>query len=292
MSHPPVASEPMFDTVAVVGVGLIGGSLAAAIKARGIARKVIGVGRSAQRLEAARNSGLVDEIAVDAIAAAAKSNLLIFCTPVDRIVAGVREAAAGCRPGTLITDAGSVKGEICRNLVEGLPQGVEFVGSHPLAGSEKQGFEHADSSLFENKVCVVTPVPENNRSAVERLWNFWQALGMRVREMPPHSHDRVLAETSHLPHVAAAALAATLVDEDRPFAASGFRDTTRIASGDPELWTAILLQNAEEVVNRIDHFGKSLDAFREAIHHRNASELRSLLSKARSNRDSLNGNGT
>jgi len=127
---------------------------------------------------------------------------------------------------------------------------------------------------------------------VDRLWQFWQLLGMHVREMPPESHDRILAETSHLPHIVAAALAATLVREDRPFAASGIRDTTRIASGDPDLWTAILLQNSEEVVNRLAIYESTLTSFHRALEKHDAAALRNLLSQAKSNRDALNSNAT
>src|SRR5262249_54142738 len=142
----------------IVGVGLIGGSIAMALKGRGTARSVIGVGRSASRLQEARDRGIIDEGFVELAVAARRSDLLVFRTPVARIAAGVREAAAACRPGTLITDAGSVKGSICRDLSEELRSGVEFVGAHPLAGSEKQGFEFAEATLFEDRVCVVTPV--------------------------------------------------------------------------------------------------------------------------------------
>src|SRR5262249_12901378 len=158
--------------------------------------------------------------------------------PVDVIASGVRQAATACQKGALITDAGSVKACLCRDLATGLPPHVEFVGTHPLAGSEKQGFEYADARLFEKRICVVTPIAGNSRQAVERIAGFWKNLGSRIIEMAPGVHDRALAETSHLPHLAAAALAAALTLENRPLAASGFRDTTRVASGDPELWTA------------------------------------------------------
>src|SRR5262249_28646432 len=156
-----------------------------------------------KRLHAARRRGIIDEGTVDLSAAAARADLLVFCSPVDVIAGGVHEAAGACRPGTLITDAGSVKACLCRELAKGLAPQVEFVGAHPLAGSEKQGFEHANARLFERRICVVTPSGTNSRRAVARIAAFWKKLGSTMLEMSPEAHDRALAETSHLPHLVA-----------------------------------------------------------------------------------------
>jgi len=287
MSQPADPDSRNFGTVAIVGVGLIGGSIAMALKGRGTARSVIGVGRSASRLQEARDRGIIDEGLLELSVAAYRSDLLVFCTPVDRIAAGVREAAAACRPGTLITDAGSVKGSICRDLSEELPSGVEFVGAHPLAGSEKQGFEFAEATLFEDRVCVVTPVTTTSPRALERVSSFWKSLGATLVEMPPEAHDRSLGETSHLPHLVAAALAATLQSGNRALAASGFRDTTRIASGDPDLWSAILLANRGEVLASLTRFGESLERLRVALEERDSRALTDVLRSAKENRESV-----
>lgn len=287
MPPPSDRDLPDFRAIAVVGVGLIGGSLAGAIRSRRISSKVIGVGRDRARLSVARDAGLVDDISTDLITAASRSDLLVFCTPVDRVVAGVREAAGASLPGTLITDAGSVKGSICRPLETGLPGGVEFIGSHPLAGSEKQGFEHADPQLFDRRVCVVTPVESSTRQGIDRLTRFWQRVGSTVMEMSPEAHDRALAQTSHLPHVVAAALAAVVDEANGRYAASGFRDTTRIAGGDADLWTAILLANSEPVLAALQSYDQSLGAFRQALETRDAVRLKSLLAAAKARRDGL-----
>ena len=290
MSQPldnPDANGPLVNTLALVGVGLMGGSIAAAAKQRGLVGSVIGVGRSRAKLAAAVASGLIDVASDDLAEAARQADLILFCTPVDCIAEGVRTAAAACRPGTLLTDAGSVKAPICDALREAFPTGSEFVGSHPIAGSEKQGFEHADPNLFAGRLCVVTPVPGSTRGAVERIAQFWQGLGMRVAEMSPGEHDHVLSETSHFPHLAAAALAATLGEAHRPFTATGFRDTTRIAAGDPDIWTAILMQNATEVMGSLDKFARQLNQFRSALRARDAVRLRELLTTAKQIRDSL-----
>ncbi len=287
MSQPSEYLQPAITTVAIVGVGLIGGSIAAALKDRQPAVRVLGVGRDARRLEVARSRGLLDEAFVDLTAAAHMADVVVFCTPVDRIVAGVREAATACRPGALLTDAGSVKRRICDAFQEAPGTGVEFVGAHPLAGSEKQGFEAADAALFENRVCVVTPTPQTTARAAQRVAAFWAALGARVLEMSPAAHDLALAQTSHLPHLTAAVLAATLAAENRGLAASGFRDATRIAAGDPNLWTAILLQNADDVLLSLARYDQVLDQFRAALLDRDAAALNQLLQTAKSNRDAL-----
>jgi prephenate dehydrogenase len=285
MIQPPETISHPFGTIAIVGVGLIGGSIALAAKSRGVAQTVIGVGRNALRLEQARRAGIIDEGLVDPTAAARRADLLVFCTPVDRIAAGVREAAQTCCEGTLITDVGSIKGSIARGLAVGLPGGVAFVGSHPLAGSEQQGFQNADARLFENRICVVTPLVDSLPLAVEKIARFWEGLGMTVVEMTPEAHDAALAETSHFPHLAAAALAGTLSAENVSLAASGFRDTTRIASGDPDLWTAIFLANRRPVLASLTKFDQVLAEFRQALEHNDAEGLKKLLVAAKENRE-------
>ncbi len=320
-------------TLAVIGVGLLGGSIAAAVKQRGLADRVLGIGRNQQRLEKARAAGLIDDLSTDLGEAGRQAELVVVCTPVDRIVDHVRAAcdgltdrlqsdsSSGSTPipaephqstgstdptgsateaastggpefQLLLTDVGSVKGDICRQLSDGLPNQACFVGSHPLAGSEKSGFEHARPDLFEGAVCVVTPTESSSRQAVEQVTAFWQALGMEVVCLSPERHDAVLAQTSHLPHLVAAALASVVSEEHGPFAATGFADTTRIASGDPDLWTAILLRNVEAVVRELDRFGERVRAFRDALARRDEKALRQLLEQAKVRRETLTGRDT
>lgn len=275
-----------FSTVAVVGVGLIGGSIAAAVKQRGVAERVIGVGRNRERLEAARRAGLIDRAATEA-SAAADADLAVVCTPVDRIPADVLALAAHARRGALMTDAGSVKGTVCRALRGKLPEGVTFVGSHPLAGSEKGGFEHADADLFAGRVCIVTPENGTPVAAAARVCSFWERLGMRTVEMTPARHDAVLALTSHLPHAVASSLASLLTDAESEFAATGFRDTTRIAGGDPELWAAIFSANRERLVEELDRFGAQVGELRAAIKADDVERMAALLREGQRGRERL-----
>lgn len=306
MTKPP-PSLPLEETVVIVGVGLIGGSLAAAVRQRKIAHRVIGVGRDASRLEAAQKAGLIDEGSIDLAEVARRANLIVFCTPVERVAEGVRAAVADAasvgsdagsihHEGTridaralttnaqlLITDAGSVKGPICESLAD-VPN---FIGAHPIAGSHRQGFEAADANLFDGKVCVLTPLPSVEQNRVHRLKQFWKAVGMKTVTMTPDDHDRVLAMTSHLPHVVASSLAATLSPENHSLTGTGFRDTTRVAAGDPTLWSGILLNNVSHVVAGIDEVQHRLESFRTALKLGNADVLKQLLEEGRANREAL-----
>ncbi|HET6425733.1 MAG TPA: prephenate dehydrogenase [Planctomycetaceae bacterium] len=281
MTQPLTA--PLEDTVAIVGVGLIGGSIAAAVRRRGVARRVIGVGRNRERLTGALTVGLIDEISTDLIETAKTSSLIVFCTPVDDIVAGVRQIAPHVAAETILTDAGSVKAALCGPLEE-VPA---FIGSHPIAGKEVSGYEHADSDLFVDRTCVVTPLPHHSAQQRTRLQRFWEAIGMRVVTMTPADHDAVLARTSHVPHVVAAAVAAALPERDRPLTGTGFRSTTRIAAGPPDLWTGILSMNRDAVLAGIEQVQERLSDFSTAIRNDNTDRLHQLLLDAKTARHRL-----
>jgi len=280
--------SPSQQVLAIVGVGLLGGSVALAAKTRGVADRVIGIGRNSERLHAAVDAGVIDEFLTELPSSVAPWTMVVIGTPVDRITSDVLRTAAVSQRGTLITDVGSVKGSICKAIsAKRLPDGVSFVGSHPLAGSEKTGFEAAREDLFEERVTVVTPQPDSDAKAGAAVREFWEQLGSRVIEMSPTDHDAALATTSHLPHTAAAALAAVLPEPFQSLAASGFRDTTRIAAGDPDLWVAILLENAPAVSASLAAFSASFQKFQDAVENRDADELKKLLQLAKRNRDAL-----
>jgi prephenate dehydrogenase len=274
------------DTLAIVGVGLIGASVGLAARRRGRVRHVLGVGRKPATLERARACGAIDE-AADLPAAARRADVVVFCTPVDRIAAQVLQAAPLCRPGTLLTDAGSTKAEIVAAVEGNLAEGVAFVGGHPLAGSEKTGPDHARADLFEGRVVVLTPTPRTGPAALARTQAFWEGLGARVRTMTPEDHDRALALTSHLPHLTAAALAGVVPPDLFDLTAGGFRDTTRIAAGDPDLWTAIFLQNRGAVIAALERLTGRLGEFRAALAAGDGPAIGRLLAQAKRVRDAL-----
>jgi prephenate dehydrogenase len=275
------------NTLAIVGVGLIGGSIGLAAKARGLAARVVGVGRQQASLARALTLGTIDETSLDLTRAVQSADVVVFCTPVDHISGQIITAAPHCRTGTLLTDAGSTKAVIVREVEGQLPTGVAFVGSHPLAGSEQRGPEFADANLFQDRLTVVTRTPHTNASALERTAAFWQALGSRVRVMHPDAHDQALAVTSHLPHMLAAALADTLPPELYALTATGFRDTTRVASGDPSIWTGIFTQNREAVLAALARLSDRLAQFRSALESGDAAVLQALLTQAKKVRDAL-----
>jgi cyclohexadieny/prephenate dehydrogenase len=277
----------LFDSLTIVGVGLIGGSVGLAAKENAATRRVVGVGRNTDTLARARDLGAIDEFTTDLAAGVRSADVVVFCSPVDRIARQALEAAPYARPGALFTDAGSTKATIVRDLDAGLPAHIRFVGAHPLAGSEKQGAEHARADLFDGKVCVLTPTSNTDPAALERADLFWRALGCEVRRLTPEEHDLALATTSHLPHFVAALLAAQLPDKWRPFTATGFRDTTRIAAGDPALWAAIAHENALALAHALDRFGERLDELQAAILARDSVELTRILTAAKKVRDAL-----
>ncbi|MDF1742164.1 MAG: prephenate dehydrogenase [Gimesia sp.] len=292
MTDPTTQNSYLFKTIGIIGVGLLGGSIAAAARQRKLTGKILGAGRNPARMRAAQHSGLLDRGTTNIAETSAESDLIIVCTPVNQITQFVRTVAQNSRPGTLITDVGSTKQKICEALYGSLPEGVTFVASHPLAGSEKTGFEFADPNLFQGRPCVITPDDSLSVEAVSRIKHFWEALGMHVLETSPQKHDQILAETSHLPHVVASALAMTLTEENRNFTSTGFRDTTRIAAGDPALWIEILLNNREAVVESIDRYTHSLGGLREAIVNHDENQLRQLLEDGKKNHDALNSSRT
>lgn len=268
---------------------MIGGSVGLAAKRRKLVRTVRGLGRSRENLEQAKTIGAVDEIHLEPAAALKDADVVVLCTPVDQIAEQVLTFAPLCKRGTLITDAGSTKGDIADLLDGRLPEGVDFIGSHPLAGSEKKGATFADPDLFEGRCVVVTPTSKTSPSAVTAATEFWTSLGGRVRTMSPHEHDQALALTSHLPHLLAAALAGILPESLRGLTASGFRDTTRIAAGDPDLWTAIFMHNREALLHAYDLVQTRLSEFERILQEKDSAALARLLRQAKQSRDALNG---
>ena len=274
------------NLLTIVGVGLIGGSIGLAAKRRGLARRVRGLGHRQASLERALALGAIDEAHLDPKAAMADADFVVFCTPVDQIAAQVLEYSAYCKRDALLTDAGSAKAALVKRIDKQMPAGrPPFVGSHPLAGSEKRGPEFADAQLFEGRWTLVTPTAKTPAAAVAKVTSFWTALGSRVQAMHPFDHDGVVGVTSHLPHVVAAALAGVLPADSREFAASGFRDTTRIASGDPALWAAILFENRAPVLSAMAKFSGKMCQFRLALEAHDHAAVASLLAQAKEVRD-------
>lgn len=278
---------PKWDTVAIVGVGLIGGSIGLALQQRRLARNVVGIGRRASSLRSARRCGAVTSTTTNLQRGVSGSEVVIVCTPVGSIVQQVQAAAMHCPDGALITDAGSTKAGIVAALPEKFPRGVTYVGSHPLAGSEKNGPQYALPDLFDGRVVVVTPTRRTPESSLREVERFWAAIGGRVVSMTPQAHDEALAGSSHLPHLIASALAVATSRKHLPLVAGGWLDTTRVAAGDPQLWEQILLENRGPVLKALEKFDTVLASFRNALSDANAGRIRQLLKSGKDIRDSV-----
>jgi prephenate dehydrogenase len=271
----------------VVGVGLIGGSIALAARRRGVTARVVGVDRQPEALERAIHDGLLDDAHSHVSAAVGSADLIVFCTPVDCIAAQVLETSAHCRPGTLLTDTGSTKAAIVRAVRGRLPAGMEYIGSHPLAGSEKNGPAYASAHLFEGRLVIITPEAHSTDNALSQIRDFWTALGARVQVMDAEEHDRALGLTSHLPHLLSSALAGILPPELYELTATGFRDTTRLASGQPALWSAIFRANHDHLLAALHRLEEQLQRFREALVQDDVIALENLLRQGKQIRDDL-----
>jgi prephenate dehydrogenase len=276
-----------WPVVAIVGVGMIGGSIGLAARAKRLATRVIGIGRSAESLAAAKKAGAVTETSLDMTAVAA-ADLVVVAAGVGSIPRLLDEVDAAVKPGTLVTDAGSTKASIVASWEKRRRRRRgRFVGSHPIAGSHRRGPAAADADLFAGRVAVVTPVAATPGRDTEEIGGFWAALGATVFVMTPREHDRILAATSHGPHLVAAALAASTPPASRMFTAGGWRDTTRIAAGDPELWADILLDNAGELGPAMKRFAGLMERMLSAIEAGDRRRLVALLERAKEQRDAV-----
>jgi cyclohexadieny/prephenate dehydrogenase len=278
----------LVDHLTIVGVGLIGGSVGLAAKVRDVAGRVVGVGRSESALARARSVGAIDSFTTEIAAGVEAADLVIVCTPVDRVADDVAVVAKAAKSTAIITDAGSTKSKIVADIAARLsPRGPKFVGGHPLAGSEKKGAEHARPDLFDGRVVVVTPTGNADLAAAGRVERFWQALGAKTIRMSPADHDAALAVTSHLPHAAAAGLAGVTPVEWLSLSAGGFRDSTRIAAGDPDLWAAIFEANRDAVLTAVDGFADRMAEFRRALAAGDRAGVVRWLAEAKRVRDAL-----
>jgi prephenate dehydrogenase len=278
------------DNVIIIGVGLIGGSIAAAIRQRHPGCRVTGVGRSEERLAAAQEAGLLDDWTTAVTASMLQGrSVVVVCLPVSMIASQVREIASLASTNVLITDAGSVKAAICDQVMMDRKSARLFVGAHPIAGGETGGFENAEADLFDGRVCVITPPQrlERDDPGIQRTIDFWSGIGCDVSRMSPREHDRILALTSHLPHVMAAVTTSVVGPENLPLTGSGFRDATRIAAGSPALWKEILAGNREQVIAAVQSAEQMLADFRSALAEQDDPRVEELLSKAAVCRTSL-----
>ena len=276
--------------VTVVGVGLLGGSAALALKAMDPDVTVAGVGRRRTSLDAALAAGAIDTAHLDASEAVAGSDLVLLATPVCAFADHLRTIAPVLADGAVVTDVGSTKAGVVRTAEGILGPGGPFVGSHPMAGSEHKGVTYARADLFQDATCILTPTAQTPRAVVDRIERLWRTLGMCTVRMTPEAHDRALASVSHLPHLLAGLLMMAPAEGDLAVAATGLRATTRLASGDPEMWRDILVTNREAILSALDGFGQSLASLRDLLAGGDADEIQKFLVAAKRRRDDTIGN--
>ncbi|MFP3942544.1 MAG: prephenate/arogenate dehydrogenase family protein [Alphaproteobacteria bacterium] len=288
------SSRPLFGRIALIGMGLIGASLALAIRRGGLASHVAACDLDEGVRATVRRLGLADSIHDCAAGAARDADLVLLCVPVGAMGEAAGAIAPALKPGALVSDAGSVKQSVIAAVTPHLPEGVTFIPGHPIAGTEHSGPEAGFAELFDERWCILTPLPDTDETAVNRVASFWRGCGSDVERMDPAHHDIVLAVTSHLPHLIAYTIVGTAADletvtrsEVIKYSAGGFRDFTRIAASDPVMWRDIFLANREAVLEILGRFSEDLTALQRAIRWGEADALYDLFVRTRSIRRNI-----
>ena len=287
-------AAPLFQRVAIIGIGLIGSSLARVIRRDNPATHIVACALRAETLAAVRRLGIADEMTDDPAAAVAGADLVVLATPLSAYAEIAARIAPALKPGAIVTDVGSVKEQAIADLKPALPHGVHLVPGHPVAGTEHSGPEAGFAEMFADRWCILTPLPDSDPDAVAKVTALWQLAKMKVVTMPAEHHDRVLAMTSHLPHLiaytivgTATALGDDLKSEIIAFSAGGFRDFTRIAASDPVMWRDIFLKNREAVLDVLQRFSEDLTALQRAIRRGEGDTLEDWFTRTRAIRRSV-----
>ncbi|WP_047465900.1 prephenate/arogenate dehydrogenase family protein [Rhizobium rhizogenes] len=287
-------SSVQFDRIALIGIGLIGSSIAYDIKRLGLAKDVVISTRSAETLKRAEELKLGDRYTSSSAEAVKDADLVIVSVPVGASESVAKEIAAHLKPGAIVTDVGSTKASVIAQMQPHMPDNVHFIPGHPLAGTEKSGPDAGFAGLFEGRWCIFTPIPGTDEAALKKLRDFWETLGSRVDEMDPEHHDKVLAIVSHLPHLIAYNIVGTADDletvtesEVIKYSASGFRDFTRLAASDPTMWRDVCLHNRDAILEMLSRFSEDLASLQRAIRWGEGDKIFELFSRTRAVRRSI-----
>jgi prephenate dehydrogenase len=275
-----------FNNVTIIGVGLIGGSLAKVLKTNNLANRIAGAGRSKQSLELALKLGVIDHVEMDVKRAVREADLVVLASPVGVFEMLVKEIGPHMKQGAILTDVGSVKGSLAKIIDNIVPQGVHFVPGHPIAGKEKFGVAEATDALFRGAKCILTPTRKTDKQALAAIKEVWSMAGSTIIVMDPDMHDKIFAAVSHMPHVAAFAMMCAVAELDTGterytnFSGGGFRDFTRIAASSPEMWKDICLLNRDNIILMMDRYQASLNAFKAELLEGDEKKLKIHLAKA------------
>jgi cyclohexadieny/prephenate dehydrogenase len=286
--------DPRYKRVAIIGLGLIGGSLGHAIKRGKLADHIAGYAHSEATRKRAMEIGFVDSVHATAAEAARDADLVVLCVPVGALGQVAAEIETSLKPGATVTDVGSVKNAVVRDVGPFIPDGVHFIPGHPIAGTEQSGPDAGFAELFDDRWCILTPIPGADRAAVAKLGAFWEACGSRVDFMEPKHHDLVLAITSHLPHLIAYNIVGTADDMETvtrseviKYSAGGFRDFTRLAASDPTMWRDVCLNNKDAILEMLGRFSEDLSALQRSIRWGDGDALFELFTRTRAIRRSI-----
>ena len=289
-----MTSTPLFESVALIGLGLIGSSLARVMKREGLSGEIIGCAQSQATRDKAMELGFVDRVETDVGKAAESADFVVICTPLGTYRALGEEIAPRLKRGAILSDVGSVKEAALREIGPLVQKGAHFVPAHPVAGTEHSGPEAGFDTLFEERWCVLTPAKGTSKQAVERVAELWRRAGSKIEIMDAAHHDKIMAITSHLPHLIAYTIVGTATDLEESaraevikFSASGFRDFTRIAASDPVMWRDIFLNNQEAVLEMLGRFSEDLTALQRAIRWKDEEKLQDLFTRTRAIRRSI-----
>lgn len=281
-------TEPLFDKVAFIGIGLIGSSIARVMRRDGLAGTIVACARTDETLETVKKLDLADEVTKDAAEAVKDADLVMICTPVSTYGAIAATIAPSLKPGAIVTDVGSVKASAVKAVMPHLPEGVHFVPGHPIAGTENSGPEAGFDTLFEGRWFLITPPPGTDQAAIDKVAELWRRAGSNIDYLEPEHHDQVLAITSHLPHLIAYTIVGTATDlEDHiksevvKYSASGFRDFTRIAASDPVMWRDIFIANRDAVLEMLGRLSEDLAGLQRAIRVGDGETLETLFRRTR-----------
>ena len=287
-------AQPAFEKVALIGIGLIGSSMAHAMRRGNVASHIAGYSHRAETLERARAIGFADSLHSDAAECARDADLVVLATPVGAFGELAKEVAPQLKTGAIVSDVGSVKTAVVRDVGPHIPAGVHFIPAHPIAGTEQSGPDAGFAELFDGRWCILTPPENTDATAIEKLRTFWTRLGSQVEVMDAKHHDLVLAITSHVPHLIAYNIVGTADDlatvtqsEVIKFSAGGFRDFTRIAASDPTMWRDVFLNNKDAVLEVLGRFSEDLSALQRAIRWGDGDALFNLFTRTRAIRRSI-----
>jgi prephenate dehydrogenase len=280
----------MFNRITILGVGLLGASFALALKKNRLCGTITGCGRNRENLRQAKDRSIIDSFETDPAAACRDSDLVVLSTPVGSFLELTKAIGPALKRGAILTDVGSVKGALVRDIEKIMPKDVYYIGGHPIAGSDRSGIDTADAGLFRDAKCIITPTESSSPSALDKIRDLWKAIGSEIIMLSPEEHDRIYAAVSHLPHLLAYALVNTVAEMDGSylaFSGKGFMDATRIAASSEELWNDICLLNRENLVEALAVFQKNLDRLDQYLKADNSDALKNEFRKARALREHI-----